>query len=76
MCQRADEFLPTSALRKTLKVPLERDGPWTVESKVFHLFPRLAERKLNRGRQLSGGEQEMLSIGRALLLKSQTANPG
>jgi branched-chain amino acid transport system ATP-binding protein len=32
------------------------------------LFPRLAERRLHRGRQLSGGEQEMLSIGRALLL--------
>ena len=32
------------------------------------MFPRLEERKLNRGRQLSGGEQEMLSIGRALLL--------
>jgi len=36
--------------------------------RVFQLFPRLAERRGNRGRQLSGGEQEMLSIGRALLL--------
>jgi branched-chain amino acid transport system ATP-binding protein len=36
--------------------------------RVYQLFPRLAERKSNRGRQLSGGEQEMLSIGRALLL--------
>ena len=35
---------------------------------VYHLFPRLAERRENRGRQLSGGEQEMLSIARALLL--------
>src|SRR6202012_4012575 len=35
---------------------------------IYKLFPRLEERKLNRGRQLSGGEQEMLSIGRALLL--------
>ena len=35
---------------------------------VYRLFPRLAERRLNRGRQLSGGEQEMLSIARALLL--------
>jgi len=50
-----------------LKVPLERGGPWTIE-RIYNLFPRLAERKLNRGRQLSGGEQEMLSIGRALLL--------
>lgn len=50
-----------------LKVPLQRPGPWTA-ARVYELFPRLAERKENRGRQLSGGEQEMLSIGRALLL--------
>src|SRR5882724_11601952 len=50
-----------------LNVPLERGGPWTI-ARIYDLFPRLAERKLNRGRQLSGGEQEMLSIGRALLL--------
>ncbi len=48
-------------------MPLERGGRWTID-RIFQLFPRLAERKLNRGRQLSGGEQEMLSIGRALLL--------
>jgi branched-chain amino acid transport system ATP-binding protein len=48
-------------------VPLERPGPWNSE-RVFELFPRLAERRANRGRQLSGGEQEMLAIGRALLL--------
>src|SRR5580692_8840000 len=52
---------------ENLKVPLQREGPWVAE-RVYKLFPRLAERKLNRGRQLSGGEQEMLSIGRALLL--------
>jgi branched-chain amino acid transport system ATP-binding protein len=50
-----------------LRVPMQRPGPWTAE-RVYALFPRLAERKANRGRQLSGGEQEMLSIGRALLL--------
>jgi branched-chain amino acid transport system ATP-binding protein len=55
------------SVEENLKVPLERDGPWTVE-RIYQIFPRLAERKLNRGRQLSGGEQEMLSIGRALLL--------
>jgi branched-chain amino acid transport system ATP-binding protein len=54
-------------VEENLKVPLERGGPWTAE-RIYALFPRLAERKLNRGRQLSGGEQEMLSIGRALLL--------
>jgi ABC-type dipeptide/oligopeptide/nickel transport system ATPase subunit len=48
-------------------VPLERPGPWTPAS-VYKLFPRLEERKGNRGRQLSGGEQEMLSIARALLI--------
>ena len=47
-------------------VPLVRPGPWTIAS-IYKLFPRLAERKSNRGRQLSGGEQEMLSIARALL---------
>ena len=52
---------------ENLKVPLQRPGPWTSE-RIYRLFPRLAERKQNRGRQLSGGEQEMLSIGRALLL--------
>ncbi len=52
---------------ENLLVPIERPGPWTIE-RVYQLFPRLAERKQNRGRQLSGGEQEMLSIARALLL--------
>ena len=50
-----------------LRVPMERPGPWTID-RVFKTFPRLAERRMNKGRQLSGGEQEMLSIGRALLL--------
>lgn len=54
-------------VEENLKVPLQRGGPWTAE-RVYELFPRLAERKLSRGRQLSGGEQEMLSIARALLL--------
>jgi branched-chain amino acid transport system ATP-binding protein len=52
---------------ENLKVPLERAGPWTIE-RVYKLFPRLEERRKNRGRQLSGGEQEMLAISRALLL--------
>jgi branched-chain amino acid transport system ATP-binding protein len=55
------------SVEENLKVPLKRNGPWTID-RVYTLFPRLKERKLNRGRQLSGGEQEMLSIGRALLL--------
>jgi len=52
---------------ENLHVPAERPGPWTVE-RVYQLFPRLAERKANKGRQLSGGEQEMLAIARSLLL--------
>ncbi len=42
-------------------------GPWTVE-KVYGMFPRLKERRRNFGNQLSGGEQQMLAIGRALVL--------
>jgi branched-chain amino acid transport system ATP-binding protein len=43
-----------------------RNGGWNV-NRVYELFPRLAERKRNGGAQLSGGEQQMLAIGRALL---------
>ncbi len=42
-------------------------GPWTVR-RVYALFPRLEERRTSMGRQLSGGEQQMLAIGRALML--------
>jgi branched-chain amino acid transport system ATP-binding protein len=44
-----------------------RKGPWTVE-RVYAIFPRLAERRSNYGNQLSGGEQQMLAIGRALMV--------
>jgi branched-chain amino acid transport system ATP-binding protein len=54
-------------IEENLKVPVERPGPWT-EDKVYELFPRLNERRSNKGRQLSGGEQEMLAIARVLLL--------
>ena len=40
--------------------------PWTLE-RVYHLFPRLKERARNMGNQLSGGEQQMLAVGRALM---------
>jgi ABC-type branched-subunit amino acid transport system ATPase component len=43
-----------------------RKGPWTVE-RIYKTFPRLAERKRNGGAELSGGEQQMLAISRALL---------
>ena len=44
-----------------------RPGRWTAD-KVYELFPRLAERRYNLGNQLSGGEQQMLAVGRALVL--------
>jgi branched-chain amino acid transport system ATP-binding protein len=44
-----------------------RPGRWTVK-RIYELFPRLAERRRNMGNQLSGGEQQMLAVGRALIL--------
>ena len=41
--------------------------PWTPE-RVYEMFPRLAERRGNLGNQLSGGEQQMLAVGRALVV--------
>jgi branched-chain amino acid transport system ATP-binding protein len=61
------KIFPNLTVDENLLVPLERAGPWTPDS-VYRLFPRLKERRANRGRQLSGGEQEMLAIARALLL--------
>ena len=46
---------------------IERPGAWTLD-KVYAVFPRLAERRRNLGHQLSGGEQQMLAIARALIL--------
>jgi len=55
------------SVEENLLVPQQRPGFWTVP-KIFELFPRLAERRENKGRQLSGGEQQMLAIARALLI--------
>ncbi len=64
------QIFPNLTVRENLEAFAgNRNGsasPWTVE-KVFRLFPRLAERAGNMGNQLSGGEQQMLSIGRALV---------
>ncbi len=46
---------------------VSQPGPWTVD-RVYEMFPRLRERRGNFGNQLSGGEQQMLAIGRALTL--------
>ena len=63
-------IFPNLTVEENLKVPLERPGPWTI-ARIHALFPRLAERRGNKGRQLSGGEQEMLAIARALILNPE-----
>ena len=59
------EIFPSLSVRENLDVAA-RPGHWT-HARVFELFPRLKERLDNMGNQLSGGEQQMLSIARALL---------
>jgi branched-chain amino acid transport system ATP-binding protein len=63
-------LFPSLTVAEHLRMVSRRNGGagrWTPE-RVYELFPRLAERKRNGGAQLSGGEQQMLAIGRALLL--------
>ena len=64
------QIFPNLSVREHLVAFAEnrsgRSDPWTPE-RVFQLFPRLAERRENQGNQLSGGEQQMLAIGRALV---------
>jgi branched-chain amino acid transport system ATP-binding protein len=59
------EIFPSLTLEENLTVAA-RPGRWTLE-RVYDFFPRLAERRRNRGNQLSGGEQQMLAVGRALM---------
>jgi branched-chain amino acid transport system ATP-binding protein len=59
------EIFPSLTLRENLEVAA-RPGRWTI-AEVFALFPKLLARQRNRGNQLSGGEQQMLAIGRALV---------
>jgi branched-chain amino acid transport system ATP-binding protein len=59
------EIFPSLSVRENLEVAA-RPGHWT-QARVFELFPNLRERLSNMGNQLSGGEQQMLSIARALL---------
>jgi branched-chain amino acid transport system ATP-binding protein len=59
------EIFPSLSVRENLEVGA-RPGPWT-EARVIELFPNLGARLSNMGNQLSGGEQQMLSIARALM---------
>jgi branched-chain amino acid transport system ATP-binding protein len=59
------EIFPSLSVRENLTIGA-RPGHWTQE-RVFELFPNLGARLSNMGNQLSGGEQQMLSIARALL---------
>jgi branched-chain amino acid transport system ATP-binding protein len=59
------QVFPTLTVEENL-VATARPGPWTL-ARVLALFPRLAERRRNLGARLSGGEQQMLAIGRALM---------
>jgi branched-chain amino acid transport system ATP-binding protein len=55
------------SVHENLLVPPVTKGPWQIDT-IYKLFPRLDERRTSKAGKLSGGEQEMLSIGRALLL--------
>jgi branched-chain amino acid transport system ATP-binding protein len=59
------EIFASLTVEENLTVAM-RPGAWRVE-RIYEFFPALAERRRNRGSQLSGGEQQMLSIGRALM---------
>jgi branched-chain amino acid transport system ATP-binding protein len=60
-------LFPSLSVDEHLRMVASRNGGrWTVDA-VYDLFPRLGERRRNGGAQLSGGEQQMLAIGRALL---------
>jgi len=57
---------PSLSVRENLDVARRGEGRWTLEQ-VYALFPRLRERAGNRANKLSGGEQQMLAIGRAIM---------
>jgi branched-chain amino acid transport system ATP-binding protein len=59
------DIFPSLSIEENLLVAA-RKGRWPME-RVYELFPRLAERRSHMGNQISGGEQQMLSIGRALM---------
>lgn len=77
ICRRGIGFVPEDrrcfpdlTVRENLEVAARREkrvaSPWTID-KIYGFFPRLEEREKNRGSQLSGGEQQMLTIARTLM---------
>jgi branched-chain amino acid transport system ATP-binding protein len=62
---QAREIFPSLSVEENLSVA-SRPGSWTTE-RIYELFPHLAERCTHMGNQISGGEQQMLAIGRALI---------
>jgi branched-chain amino acid transport system ATP-binding protein len=60
------DIFPSLTVEENLTV-VSRPGPWNLE-RVYATFPRLLERRANMGNQLSGGEQQMLAMSRALML--------
>jgi branched-chain amino acid transport system ATP-binding protein len=77
ICRKGIGFVPEDrrcfpdlTVRENLEVAARREketsAPWTIE-RIYALFPRLEERQRNRGSQLSGGEQQMLTIARTLM---------
>jgi branched-chain amino acid transport system ATP-binding protein len=60
------DIFPSLTVEENLTV-VARPGPWNLK-RIYELFPRLGERRANMGNQLSGGEQQMLAMARALML--------
>jgi branched-chain amino acid transport system ATP-binding protein len=60
------DIFPSLSIEENLTVAEKPGDKWNLE-RVYGLFPRLAERRHHRGNQISGGEQQMLAIGRALM---------
>ncbi|MBB3899956.1 ABC transporter ATP-binding protein [Roseococcus suduntuyensis] len=58
---------PSLSVHEHLRLVAQRGGRWTIP-RIYETFPRLAERRNNGGTELSGGEQQMLAISRALLM--------
>ena len=60
------QVFPTLTVEENLRATARPGGQWDL-ARIYDLFPRLHERRRNMGTQLSGGEQQMLAIGRALM---------